>query len=142
MTRKENDEYTIFGIDYWIEFDPVYYCKAGTTEQYFHRINISMDYQKSFGEGTMPADDRDQSNKRPAVVNLCKGGGSSHLSLIRHATPCERNMISGPRNNRSRFFSFFFPRITLESELVFSRWNLKITLLELEKSFRVLHLYV
>lgn len=67
-----------------------------------------MDYQKSFGEGTMLADDRGQSNKRPAVVNLRKGGGSPHLSLIRHATPCERKMISGPRmgNNRSRFFFF------------------------------------
>lgn len=56
----------------------------------------------------MLADDRGQSNKRPAVVNLRKGGGSPHLSLIRHATPCERKMISGPRmgNNRSRFFFF------------------------------------
>lgn len=26
----------------------------------------------TFGEGTMPADDRGQSNKRPAVVNLCE----------------------------------------------------------------------
>lgn len=82
----------------------------------------------------MLADDRGQSNKRPAVVNLRKGGGSPHLSLIRHATPCERKMISGPRmgNNRSRFFFF---------ELNAVNWiNFQDgeTIL-LKKSFRVLY---
>lgn len=54
----------------------------------------------------MLADDRGQSNKRPAVVNLRKGGGSPHLSLIRHATPCERKMISGPRMGIGADFFF------------------------------------
>lgn len=79
MTRKENDEYTIFGIDYWIEFDPVYYCKAGTTEQYFHRINISMDYQKSFGEGTMTVTNR--TNDRPLLTSAKVVGLLISLSL-------------------------------------------------------------
>lgn len=82
----------------------------------------------------MLADDRGQSNKRPAVVNLRKGGGSSHLSLIRHATPCERKMISGPRmgNNRSRFFFF-----ELNAVNWISFQDGETTLLK--KSFRVLY---
>lgn len=82
----------------------------------------------------MLADDRGQSNKRPAVVNLRKGGGSPHLSLIRHATPCERKMISGPRmgNNRSRFFFF-----ELNAVNWISFQDGETTLLK--KSFRVLY---
>lgn len=82
----------------------------------------------------MLADDRGQSNKRPAVVNLRKGGGSPHLSLIRHATPCERKMISGPRmgNNRSRFFFF---ELNAVNWISFQDGE---TIL-LKKSFRVLY---
>lgn len=84
----------------------------------------------------MLADDRGQSNKRPAVVNLRKGGGSPHLSLIRHATPCERKMISGPRmgNNRSRFFFF---ELNAVNWISFQDGIGETTLLK--KSFRVLY---
>lgn len=85
----------------------------------------------------MLADDRGQSNKRPAVVNLRKGGGSPHLSLIRHATPCERKMISGLRmgNNRSRFFFF-----ELNAVNWISFQDGEITLLK--NSFRVLYWFI